>query len=293
MKKLGLLLLLVSGCHNSISLQSGAQACITAAACGIVAIGVSECTQAVSQLNDDASAASAHLSANEVNCIANAGSNCANAKKCLAGGNTPATCSGAATSCAGNTWQQCNAAAGAAGNNGIQTFDCNSVGEMCVTNNGNTDCGYGTCATGAPTCSGALVQTCDNGIVQQTDCSQFDATCNPSGITGAHCRGNGAACTQTSLTDDTLRCDGSVLVVCADGQEARQDCNKFNLGCNASTGTTKFACSAGTECNPGTFGAICTGTSLQFCNKGVKQTIDCKSLGFTACNPNNGGSCGS
>ncbi|HEY2748173.1 MAG TPA: hypothetical protein VGL86_26295 [Polyangia bacterium] len=291
MKKLGLLLLFVAGCGNGVSLQSGAQACITAAACNITVGGVSSCTQFVGLVNDDAVAAAAHLSPAEVNCIASAGSNCATAKKCIAGGNTPATCSGAATSCVGNSWQQCNAAAGSAGNNGIQTFDCSSVGEMCVTNNGNTDCGFGTCSVGAAACNGDTVQTCDNGILQQTDCGSISASCNPSGI-GAHCRGNGAACTSRSLADNTLRCDGSVLVTCEDGQEARQDCARYNLSCYTSSGSTAFACAAGTECDPGTFGAICTGTKLQFCNKGVKQTIDCKQLGFSACNPNNGGTCG-
>jgi len=292
MKKLGLLLVLVAGCGNGVSLQSGAQACITAAACGIVTGGVSACTQVVGLVNDGSVAASAHFGPSEVNCIASAGSNCANAKKCIAGGQTPATCSGLATSCAGNTWQQCNAAAGSAGNNGIQTFDCSSVGEMCVTNNGNTDCGFGTCSPGAATCNGNVVQTCGNGILQETDCGKSDATCNPSGV--AHCRGNGAPCTSRSLGDDTLRCDGSTLVTCADGQEARTDCGRYNLGCHpgVGNGANAFVCSAGTECDPGSFGAICMGTKLQFCNKGVQQTIDCKSLGFAACNPNNGGSCG-
>ncbi len=294
MKKLGLLLFLVAGCGNSVSLQSGAQACITAAACGIVTGGVSACTQVVGLVNDDSVAASAHISASEVNCIASAGSNCATAKKCIAGGNTPATCSGAATSCVGNSWQQCNLAAGSAGNSGIQTFDCSSVGEMCVTNSGNTDCGFGTCSPGtAASCNGSTVQTCSNGIVQQTDCSQSDSTCNPSGIV-AHCRGNGAACTSRTLTDNTVRCDGSVLVSCADGQEARTDCSRYNLGCHPGVGNNAnaFVCSAGTDCDPGSAGAICTGTKLQFCNKGVTQTIDCKSLGFATCTPHDGGSCG-
>lgn len=290
MKKLSLLVLLVAGCGNSVTQQSGAAACVTAAACGITTGGVSVCTQLVVLVNDPQFETAAHLSPAEVNCIANAGSDCAAAKRCLAGGNTPATCSGAATSCVGNTWQQCNAAAGSAGNQGIQTYDCSSHGEMCVTNNGNTDCGFGTCSGGAATCMGNVVQSCNNGILQETDCAKIDATCNPQ-VT-AHCRGNGAACSKGPLGDTTLRCDGSVLVSCSDGQESRSDCGRFNLGCFPGVGNNAFGCAAGNDCDPNNFSATCVGTKLTFCNKGVMQTVDCKTSGFAACNPNGGGSCG-
>ena len=296
MRKLGLLLLLVAGCGNgNVTAQSGAAACITAAACGIVTGGVSFCTQYVITVNDPAVATAAHFSPSEVNCIASAGSNCAAAKKCLGGGNTPATCSGNAQSCNGNTWQQCTPVAGSGGNDGIQTFDCAAYGQMCVTNNGNTNCGYGTCSGLSAACvsadgtpGGSFVQTCNGGILERDDCSRFDSACNPNGV--AHCRGNGPAC--NSLTNDaTVRCDGSVLVTCADGQEARQDCAKDGLGCFSGVGGKKFGCAAGTACDTGSYGAQCQGTKLTFCNKGLIQTVDCSSAGFTACNANAGGSC--
>ncbi|HWE28812.1 MAG TPA: hypothetical protein VHB97_12465, partial [Polyangia bacterium] len=250
MKKLGLLLVLINGCGNgSVTQQSGAAACITANACGILTAGVSVCTQFVVGVNDPAGAASFKFTAAEVNCIAAAGHDCAAAKKCLAGGNTPASCSGAATSCVGNVWQQCNLAAGSGGNEGVEMFDCAAVGEMCVTSGGNTDCGYGTCSGLSSACvspdgtpGGNLVQGCNAGILQRSDCTRIDASCNPSGV--AHCRGNGAAC--NSLTGDTtLRCDGSVLVTCVDGGEARRDCGSDNLGCFSNVGGNKFGCAAG------------------------------------------------
>jgi len=299
MRRLGLLILLVAGCgNNSITQQSGAAACITANACGILAVGVSVCTQFVVGINDPAGAASLHFSPGEVNCLAAAGSDCVAAKKCLAGGNTPATCSGNAQSCVGNVWQQCTPAAGSGGNEGLQMFDCASVGEMCVTNNGNTDCGYGTCSAGAGTCvtpdgtpGGNLVQSCNGGILQRTDCSRFDASCNPSGL-GAHCRGNGPACSQSAIGDATLRCDGSVLVSCIDGQEARYDCGKDNLGCFSGVNGGAFGCAAGNACTTNNYPATCSGLKLTFCNKGVVQTADCGAAGFATCSPNNGGSCG-
>jgi hypothetical protein len=299
MRKLGLLILLVAGCgSNSVTQESGAAACITANACGILAIGVSACTQVVNSINDPVGATAAKFTPAEVNCIANAGHDCAAAKKCLAGGQTPATCSGIAESCAGSVWQQCSAAAGSGGNEGIQTFDCSSVGETCVTNNGNTDCGYGTCSPGAATCvtpdgnpNGNLVQSCNGGILQRVDCTRVDASCNPSGFTGAHCRGNGPPCAATG-NDLSVRCDGSVLVSCADGQEARYDCAKQNLGCIAGGNGNHFDCAAGTDCNPNNYPSNCVGLKLTFCNKGQVQTADCGAAGFSSCSPNNGGSCG-
>jgi hypothetical protein len=299
MRTLSLLLVLaVAGCGNSVTQESGAAACITANACGILAIGVSACTQVVNGINDPAGSAATKFTPAEVNCIANAGHDCAAAKKCLAGGQTPATCSGNARSCDGNTWQSCTPAAGSGGNSGIQTFDCSSVGQTCVTNNGNTDCGYGTCSPGAPSCvngdgtpNGNLVQTCNAGILQRTDCTRFDSSCNPSGFTGAHCRGNGQACSATGA-DTSVRCDGSVLVTCADGQEARYDCAHQNLGCFAGANGNHFDCAAGTECNPNSYTANCVGLKLTFCNKGKVQSVDCGASGFSSCSPNNGGTCG-
>ena len=297
MRKLGLLVLLVAGCgSNSVTQQAGAAACITASACGIIAGGVSVCSQYVVSVNDPAVAAGAHISPSEVNCLASAGSDCTAAKKCLSGGTTPATCSGNATSCNGNTWQQCTLTAGTGGNAGIQTFDCAAYGQMCVTNNGNTDCGYGTCSGISSSCvspdgtpGGNFLQTCNGGILERTDCSRVDASCNPSGV--PHCRGNGPACSAT-LGDNTLRCDGSVLVTCADGQEARYDCGKDNLGCFVGVNGNAFGCALGTACNPNNFGATCQGLKLSFCNKGIVQTADCGAAGFATCNPNGGGSCG-
>lgn len=297
MRKLGWLILLVAGCGNgSVTQQAGAAACIIANACGIINGGVSVCTQFVVSVNDPAVATDAHISAAEINCIAAAGHDCAAAKKCLAGGNTPAPCSGGGQSCSGNTWQQCDQAAGTGGNEGLQTFDCAAYGQMCVSNNGNTNCGYGTCSGLSASCvaadgnpGGNYVQTCNGGIMARLDCTRTDSSCNPSGV--PHCRGNGPACNKGSFGDTSLRCEGSVLVSCADGQEARYDCARDNLGCFAGANGNAYDCAAGTACDPKTYGATCQGTKLSFCNKGLVQSADCAAMGFTTCSPNGGGTC--
>src|SRR5947207_2718217 len=113
MKKLGLVLLvLAAGCGNStVTQQSGAAACLTASGCGIIVGGISACTQFISLINEPSASAGAHLSPEQVNCIASAGSDCTVAKKCLAGGQTPSVCSGSSESCMGNTYQTCTDAA--------------------------------------------------------------------------------------------------------------------------------------------------------------------------------------
>jgi hypothetical protein len=301
MNKLGFAwMLVVAGCGNAgVTQQSAAAACITAGACGIIfQNGVSGCTQYIASVNNPEVAARAHISPGQVNCIAAAGNNCAAAKRCLANGQTPAPCSGGVgvTTCTGNVWGQCNVGAGTGGNQGVQLFDCVQYGQMCVANNGNVDCGYGTCGGGAASCvtpdgnpGGNVVQSCDNGILHRADCSKVASSCNPSGV--AHCRGNGPAGAAPSFANDTLRCEGSVLVSCLDGQEGRYDCGQLNLGCYTNPSGTGFGCFAGTECNPSNFSASCSGTRLTFCNKGKIATADCAAAGFAGCNPNNGGAC--
>jgi hypothetical protein len=294
MKKLSLLLLLVAaGCGKAtVTQQSAAAACLTASACGIVDTtfirGVTGCAQLAATINEPATAAAFKLTPAQVNCIAAAGSDCAAAKRCLANGNTPQSCSGVSASCAGTTWQGCGPEAGINGSNGVRLFDCASSNLMCVTSNNTTDCGYDTCSPNGASCStdGTYVRHCDNGIEHREDCASINATCNPSGFLGAHCRGNGAPCQGSG----TLRCDGSVLVSCSDGQESRYDCSRVNLGCTTKSGGG-FGCLAGSDCDPATYQAMCTGTKLTFCNKGLIDTADCGAAGFTGCNANNGGAC--
>ena len=141
---------------------------------------------------------------------------------------------------------------------GIQLYDCSSVGEMCVTNNGNTDCGYGTCcggrsshlrdaptaATAATWCSAATTASCS---ARTARASTPRATRRASSARTA--AATVPACSKGPIGDTSLRCDGSVLVSCADGQEARQDCGSDNLGCFSGVGGNAFGCAAGSDCD--------------------------------------------
>lgn len=294
MKKLMFVLGLVTlaGCGSGVDANSGEAACATASACGIIAGGISQCTFSIEQVNDPTTAAAVKVNAAQVNCIAHAGSNCDAARACLNGGKTPTACTGSSQSCSGNVWNSCDSLNGTNGNNGTRQFDCASSGEQCITANGNTDCGAGTCDGFVTQCNGNVLKTCANGIEHDLNCASSGSTCEPSGIT-AHCRGKGATCT-VPLGSAALRCDGKSLVSCVDGQEASQDCGEFNLGCfGPPPGGSGYSCALGSDCTAASDTPTCQGNVIHYCNKGKFDTYDCGAHGFVGCMADalNGGRC--
>ena len=301
MKRLVLLLssLCWPACNNELTVNSvaGAAACATSIACNIVdpasTHGVSGCTARALSTNDTIVAAAAHISPQIVNCIAAAGADCVAAQRCLGAGATPDACTGTASSCSGAVLSFCTNSAGTGGNMGLQKFDCGDVAEMCVVSNGTAECGVGTCAGGAGMCVGTKVQLCQNGILEQYDCSSYGDTCVVGALNVPHCRGTGAACQTQGFgaLGNTLRCDGNVLVRCADSQESRFDCAVQNRLCVANVNGEAFGCALGSSCNPSTYSATCAGAVLTFCKDGVIDTYNCAAAGFKGCSPNNGGTC--
>jgi hypothetical protein len=295
MKKLMFLALLAAaGCGDGVTATSGAAACNTAAACGILPggniIGISACTQFIQAVNEPEGANFVHIDPDEVNCLAEAGSDCDRARACLNYGQTAASCSGTSQMCDGNTWVSCDGLTGINGNNGTRRFKCSSLnaGASCLVANGQADCGYATCAIGFPTCDGDVLETCTTGIRQRYDCGRTNSTCVPgAGLSQAHCRGTGPGCSGTG----NLRCDGTFVVSCSDGQEARYDCKRQNLGCFEHANTRGVDCALGEECDPADFAAECNGLKLTYCNKGRRSQINCGDYGFNGCTPNMGGRC--
>ena len=143
---LSLLVAATTSCNKGVTGETGAAACITAAACGIIPGGTSACTQFIEFVNDKTGAAAVHIEADQVNCIAAAGANCDAARACLAYGATPVACSGASTICQGNTWASCDTFAGSNGANAIRQFKCDHIGESCVQGNNSFECGFGSCS---------------------------------------------------------------------------------------------------------------------------------------------------
>jgi hypothetical protein len=292
-------LVAVAGCGSGVNGSSGAAACATASTCGLIAGGISQCTTTIAQVNDPNTAAAVKINAAQVNCIAAAGANCDAARKCLNGGQTPAACTGNSQSCTGNVLTTCDSVTGTNNNNGTRQYDCTSEGsgQICIVSNGNTDCGVGTCSGYTTRCTGNVLQTCGftDSIEHDLDCSKNGSTCEPSGL-APHCRGTGATCSTTDVAG-ALRCDGHFLVSCVDGQEAKEDCSRFNLGCfpapagSTLPGQTGFSCSLGSDCTSVTGSVTCEGNILHFCNNGKFDTLDCGANGFVGCDATAGGRC--
>jgi hypothetical protein len=289
-----------AACNNSsnfVSSASGAAACATATACGLVdpvsAHGVSGCTVQALSTNDPIIAAASHISSSIVNCIAAAGANCAAAKRCLGGGATPAACTGNSASCTGTVLSFCADAAGTGGQRAMQKFNCGEVGQMCVVTGATADCGVASCAPGAGGCVGTRIQACQNGILKEYDCALYGSTCVVGALNVAHCRGTGAPCLTQGFSPigNPLRCEGNVLVRCADSQEARMDCGVDNQLCVAGVTGEPFGCALGSSCTPGSYSATCAGLVLGYCNDGVISSFDCGAYGFKGCSPQNGGTC--
>jgi hypothetical protein len=304
MKKLSMLLALtVAGCGGGkVTLTSGAEACVTATACGIAFqsfagfnfTGVSACTQLADLVNNKEFAGAVKIGPTEVNCLAAAGKDCTKARACLNGGQNVNACSGGSAQCTDSShYSECSRVTGSGTSEGTRSFDCTQAGESCVASGNNIDCGAGSCgAVVSVSCMGNVLQSCVNGVLHNHDCAATAEECIPqSGLSIAHCRGTGPTCSSPSATNNVLRCDGSTLVTCNDGKEARFDCNSLGMGCYTRYGSSTQACLYGAECDPATYTNVCMGSQLKFCDNGKVVTVDCGAAGFSGCDPSNGGSC--
>jgi hypothetical protein len=284
---------LAAACSNStITPSSGAAACASAVACGLLGQSdIQTCSSGVLALNNPAIAQlyGVKLTTAQVNCLAVAGSNCTAAQTCLNDGQTPSSCTTPGPqSCMGTFLQSCS---DENGQNLTSQFDCSFYGEMCVAGSGRPGCGTGTCSGAPNTCVGNTLQSCDaDGILHQFDCAQFGALCNTA-VT-AHCQGAGPSCTGPLIGDQTLRCDGTKLVSCTFGNESTLDCASIQLKCIPNIKNAHAACALGSDCDPANTSTVtCNGTKLNFCNNGIIDSYDCKSGGFATCDPSGGGRC--
>jgi hypothetical protein len=265
-----------------------ATACIVVEVCALDFNGVSPCTATIAGVNLPARALQAHVDAEQVDCLAAAGADCDAARACLNGGKMPQTCTQfLASSCAGSELVTCTISTGTQGMLGTAEFDCTSGAASCVPLDGGASCGAGACSGTAASCRDDLVETCDQGVLHDLDCAALGARCVALG--GApRCRGTGATCSSSALnTGKPLRCEGTVLVSCWDGQEARFDCAQMGAGCFPTVTGGSFGCALGAACDPRSFTESCAGSKLTLCDDGQIAIIDCAAIGFQSCRTNN------
>src|SRR5205085_5176755 len=111
----------------------------------------SNCSSGVANISDPQLTRSQNggVSKSTVECVANAGSNCGNVRKCFNDGNSPQPCSLGAQQCNGTKLIGCIDQGN--GTNGTTSFDCSTAGDMCVAAGNNLGCGIGTCSGGQST----------------------------------------------------------------------------------------------------------------------------------------------
>jgi hypothetical protein len=231
-------------------------------------------------------------------CIS-AASDCTAAKACLGADATQAaTCKTGSAHCSGSVLVDCHEKLP---DGTPQAFDCGAAGLVCVETAGDAACGTAKCdpSTTKPSCDGTRAVRCTSpGVLVGGDCSlTFGEDCSSDGTTtkcsvhvadacamvdgSPSCVGSGAACNADTFED---RCDGSVIVGCSGGKEARFDCNTMRAGLTCKIGSNGAATcgGTGTECD-GHTDESCKDGVVTYCDVDHLATVDCKAAGLSGC----------
>jgi hypothetical protein len=156
---------------------------------------------------------------------------------------------------------------------------CNATSEECVPKDAPT------CDAEAEPgshCDGTQIVYCSEGFeMPHRDCAARGLTCAI--VDGeADCVGEGAAC---DYSEGPSCKDAGTLVNCEGGKLHETACASFGTGFGCVTQDEDYAfCGRASECDPTADGANhCEGTSIVVCDAGTWTSVDCTSLGFTAC----------
>lgn len=254
-----------------LSTEEAAKACVVYGSC--MGDGINDCY----------TDAAPFWSTAEARCVLAAGHDCAAVRACFGMQSTVSdpSCSTSSYTCDGTNLVICSG--------GVRsTISCPSAspllrvgtGSTCVVGTNGALCGDATCSATSATCNGTVASSCyvSKGVMMSRDCADYGQSCLNGACTAP---GGGAACTGTTPT-----CDGADIVYCGGGTSIRTDCASLEVGatCHPGTGTTTEPyCGTGDACYPTKGAETCSGTSVNYCAGGVAATLDCTSLGFSAC----------
>jgi hypothetical protein len=181
----------------------------------------------------------------------------------------------------------------------VEVRDCGAADLVCGENANGAGCGVETCDKGAvpDRCEGPLLLSCGPvGVVTAEGCASepIALSCGSSGnwcaavggetcavVDGAAaCVGAGEAC---DATTEPSRCDGSAVVRCVGGHEARVDCAVANraLTCRV-VADSPHCVPAAQECDF-TTPEECADGVITYCDLGRVATLDCRSYGLSGC----------
>jgi hypothetical protein len=225
----------------------------------------------------------------QLDCLAHAACGCSAVERCLGLSEGPS--SSCSAGCNGDVFTACGPEQDLPDGFRV-TVDCSSVAQRCDP--------AGACIDGAPiACDKTFVngcnaagqpEACDSGLVRHgPTCSDLGLDC----VAGA-CVGRGAACTGESSDGSGaarlqgVACAGNKLSACANGKLTTIDCATRGPGFGCQSVGSAFFCGLAADCTPANETGIatpteCSGSTLEFCNAGRVEHIDCRDLGFTAC----------
>jgi len=174
---------------------------------------------------------------------------------------------------------------------------CTALGMVCIMQGNKPKCGLSqppSCAnSGQFTCSGDTPTPCLGGSLRTgLDCSTWGLTCAEDtffgGLDLAVCQGANGSCSPdaanwASLEHNGVSCQGDLLEACVNGGLHNLDCGDMGIGLSCQSAGGAYFCGAASECNPATYQATCSGTTLTVCNAGRLEQVDCADMGFTGC----------
>ena len=239
------------------SIEQIARACTTWASCGS-RLDVQECILATT--------VGVGLRYGSASCISRTTTGCSALTSCISVSNGP-PCSENSVRCDGNVASLC-----LAGRNEYRQ-DCSTIGGSCEVLGNGVFCMTGACA------NPGTYETCDGtDRIFCLDGKRF--LLDQCGLWGLSCTDRGCVANTTSSCQ-TNRCESDLeLHTCTDGVKHAFSCDTLGRD---------FSCTAGKcsptnpQCDATTHVPECRGTVLEMCASGKLTSVDCVSLGFSAC----------
>lgn len=225
-----------------------------------------------------------------IDCVIAAGRDCSKVYECMNDGYPAEDCEGTnfQDRCEGELAISCS-------ERGLVSHDrCDEYREKlslpfeysCILDARYARCEPPACQEDYSICSNGYHVWCEDAELLAEHCETIygSAECKEQNKGAALCIGKGPQCRE----EDEITCDGTELVYCLHGREARYDCSVIGeeYTCRTVGGKAKCAgrgnqCMVDDEKEKG--GDSCTGPVLNYCHAGYLLHVNCRALGFDTC----------
>lgn len=159
-------------------------------------------------------------------------------------------------------------------------FDCADANLECAVKKTSTfaaACTPGSCFSSlGPSCKGEVLLTCNDGVLEHTDCAAKGMVCVAGSKTTACVGASGTSCDPKTFT---ASCDGTKAKTCEGRREHVVDCAKKTLQKTSCKGGSCVV--SGSECDYSL--NQCDGRKVKACIDGKWMTFDCDAMGLGGC----------